>query len=55
MSKSLEWNAFDQIIKKGYADTYRASGKNIIGIGVNFSEKKKAITGWVVKDLLNND
>ena len=47
--------AFDQIIKKGYADTYRASGKNIIGIGVNFSEKKKAITGWVVKDLLNND
>jgi hypothetical protein len=44
--------AFDQIIKNGYADKYRASGKNVIGIGVNFSEKKKAITGWVVKDLV---
>jgi hypothetical protein len=43
--------AFDQIIKNGYADKYRASAKNVIGIGVNFSEKKKAITGWVVKDL----
>jgi hypothetical protein len=47
--------AFDQIIKNGYADKYRASGKNVMGIGVNFSEKKKTITGWVVKDLLNND
>jgi hypothetical protein len=43
--------AFEQITKKGYADKYRASGKKVVGIGSNFSAKKKAISGWVVKDL----
>ncbi len=43
--------AFDQILKKGYADKYRASGKTITGIGVSFNGRKKAITGWLVKEL----
>jgi Predicted AAA-ATPase/PD-(D/E)XK nuclease superfamily len=40
-----------QIIEKGYADPYRASGKTILGIGVSFSGNKKAINGWAVEEL----
>jgi hypothetical protein len=43
--------AFDQITKNNYADKYRATGKTIIGIGVNFSHITRKINGWVLKEL----
>jgi GNAT superfamily N-acetyltransferase len=43
--------AYDQIIKKNYADKYRASGKTVVGIGVNFSHITRRIKGWVEKTL----
>jgi Predicted AAA-ATPase/PD-(D/E)XK nuclease superfamily len=50
-NKSAE-EAIDQIVEKGYADPYRASGKTIVGIGVNFSGRKKAINGWIVNNAI---
>ncbi len=38
--------AMRQIKNKKYADKYRANGKIIYGIGVNFVTKDKAIKGW---------
>jgi hypothetical protein len=38
--------AFQQILKNGYADKYRASGKQITGIGVNFNDNKRKVEGW---------
>ncbi|MEY4935490.1 MAG: hypothetical protein RIS64_1849 [Bacteroidota bacterium] len=38
--------ALQQIRDKGYADKYRASGKSITGIGVNFSDQKRTIEDW---------
>lgn len=38
--------AFDQIVDNKYAHKYRASGKTIIGIGVNFNADKRAIDDW---------
>ncbi len=43
--------ALQQIKDKGYADKYRASGKTILGIGVNFYKTKKKITGWLTENL----
>jgi hypothetical protein len=43
--------AFEQIQKKKYGDKYRATGKTIIGIGVNFSHITRKINGWVLKEL----
>ena len=43
--------ALEQIEKNGYANQYQASGKQIIGIGVNFNEEKRAIDGWLEKIL----
>lgn len=43
--------AFDQITNKNYADKYRATGKTIVGIGVNFSHITRKINGWVLKEL----
>jgi hypothetical protein len=43
--------AFDQITKNNYADKYRATGKTVIGIGVNFSHITRKINGWVLKEL----
>jgi hypothetical protein len=43
--------AFSQIEKKNYADAYRATGKKLVGIGVNFSHITRRINGWVIKDL----
>jgi Predicted AAA-ATPase/PD-(D/E)XK nuclease superfamily len=43
--------ALKQIKLKNYADQYRASGKKIVGIGVNFVTKDRAIKGWGVEDL----
>ncbi len=37
----------DQIKKQDYAGKYRASGKVITGIGVNFSSDKKTIDEWI--------
>ena len=39
--------AIDQIMEQNYADKYRATDKQIIGIGVNFSEKQRKIDDWV--------
>lgn len=38
--------AMKQIKNKKYADKYRANGKIIYGIGVNFVSKDKEIKGW---------
>ena len=38
--------AMKQIKNKKYADKYRANGKIIYGIGVNFVSKDKVIKGW---------
>jgi hypothetical protein len=43
--------AFEQITNNNYADKYRATGKTIIGIGVNFSHITRKINGWVLKEL----
>ena len=43
--------AIAQIDTKKYGETYRTSGKQIVGIGVNFNLKEREIDGWVVKDL----
>lgn len=40
-------DALQQIKDKDYADKYRATGKTIVGIGVNFNKAKKKITGWL--------
>ncbi|MDZ7877381.1 MAG: AAA family ATPase [Saprospiraceae bacterium] len=37
----------DQITKQDYAGKYRASGKMITGIGVNFNSDKKGIDEWL--------
>jgi hypothetical protein len=44
-------DALQQIKDKGYADKYRAVGKTIVGIGVNFNRVKKKITGWLSENL----
>ncbi len=43
--------AFEQIVKNSYADKYRATGKTIVGIGVNFSHITRKINGWVLNEL----
>ena len=43
--------AMTQLLKNNYADKYRASGKKLIGLGVNFSHLTRQINGWVVKEL----
>ena len=43
--------AFSQIEQKNYAEKYRATGKKLVGIGVNFSHITRRINGWVLKDL----
>jgi hypothetical protein len=43
--------ALVQIKKNGYADKYRATGKPITAIAVNFDEDKKQIDGWITEIL----
>jgi hypothetical protein len=43
--------ALAQIERKDYAAPYRLDGKTIIGIGVNFVSGKKALGGWLQKNL----
>jgi hypothetical protein len=40
-------DGLDQIKKQNYADPYRASGKIITGIGVNFNADKRGIDDWI--------
>ena len=42
--------ALAQINEKGYADPYRADGRPIVKIGVNFSSEERTIEGWKVED-----
>jgi hypothetical protein len=44
-------DALQQIKDKDYADKYRATGKPIMGIGVNFNKAKKKIMGWLPENL----
>jgi Predicted AAA-ATPase/PD-(D/E)XK nuclease superfamily len=43
--------ALNQIIKNNYAEKHRASGKILVGIGVNFNHKTRNINGWKAKIL----
>lgn len=43
--------AMEQLKKRKYADKFRAIGKEIVGIGLNFTEKNRAIDKWVVEML----
>ncbi len=40
-------SGLDQIKKQNYADPFRASGKVITGIGVNFNADKRGIDDWI--------
>ncbi len=42
--------ALSQINEKGYADPYRADGRPIVKIGVNFSSKERTIEEWKVEE-----
>jgi len=50
---SAQGNALAQILSKGYADKYRASGKPIHLIGVEFSRVKRQIVGFEVQTILS--
>ena len=43
--------AIDQIHKQQYAAKYRASGRPITGIGLNFNSTKKEIDEWIEEEL----
>lgn len=43
--------AVDQIIEKGYASSYKNSGKEIILIGANINRQKRAIDDWITFEL----
>ncbi len=43
--------AIEQIKNKKYASKYQNSGKNIIGIGVNFDNETKQIDDWLEENL----
>jgi hypothetical protein len=42
--------ALDDIAKRGYAEKYLHSGKEIIPVGINFSSEKKCIDDWLPKE-----
>jgi PD-(D/E)XK nuclease superfamily len=43
--------AIEQIKTKKYASKYQNSGKNIVGIGVNFDNESKQIDDWLEENL----
>ena len=43
--------ALDQIVEKHYADPFKASGKKIVCIGVNFSHAIRGIDEYLVKEV----
>jgi PD-(D/E)XK nuclease superfamily len=44
-------SGLDQIKKQRYADKYRALGKQITGIGVNFDGKEREMNEWIEETL----
>ncbi len=40
-----------QLKQRDYAAKFRGSGKKIVGIGLNFSSKKRSIDKWVLQEL----
>jgi hypothetical protein len=44
-------NAIDQIKTKGYLETYKHTGKKLIGMGINFSREKKMVEEIEVVEL----
>ena len=45
--------ALDQIKQKKYYRSAWASGKPVVGVGVNFSSETKNIEGWVAEEMAN--
>ncbi|MEO0041894.1 MAG: hypothetical protein RL329_1342 [Bacteroidota bacterium] len=45
INKSAE-EAFQQILDNEYAEKYRALGKSIVAIGVNFNTKRRKMDVW---------
>ncbi len=43
--------ALEQLLKNGYANKYKLSGKTILGIAVNFNSIEREIDGWIEKEL----
>ena len=43
--------AMEQLKKRKYADKFRASGKKIIGIGLNFTEATRSMDEWIVEEV----
>jgi Predicted AAA-ATPase/PD-(D/E)XK nuclease superfamily len=43
--------ALDQVLARGYADPYRASGKRVTAIGVNFNPAERQADEWLVVEL----
>jgi len=41
--------ALDQIKKKDYLGKFKNSGKQLVGIGINFSSENKVIDDWKVE------
>ncbi len=41
--------ALAQIKERDYATAYRATGKEVVAVGVNFSSVEKRVVGWVVE------
>lgn len=50
-NKSQASNAMKQIKDKGYADPYRLTSKEIIGVGVSFSGVSKNINGYCYENI----
>ena len=44
-------DALEQLKKNGYANKYKLSGKEIIGIAVNFNSIEREIDGWIEERL----
>ena len=43
--------AMTQLKNRKYADKFRASGKKIIGIGLNFTEATRSMDEWIVEEV----
>ena len=41
--------AIEQIQQKGYVEKYQALGKQIVGLGINFSSTTKSVESWKTK------
>jgi PD-(D/E)XK nuclease superfamily len=43
--------ALQQIRSKGYAERFRADGKSIVGVGINFDTEKHRLSEWASAEL----